>query len=104
MQRSTAKENEKHGAERVDNDHQKTVQGKNQNGPDDKAGRGAGGNEGSKGQNVDERRSAGTGKEPGDVGDERGPHGGSGGGQGNRQNRAVNRGSQTPNGGRNRTP
>jgi len=35
----------------VDNDHQKTVSGKNQNGPADKVGANAGGNEGSKGQN-----------------------------------------------------
>ena len=77
----------------IDNDHQKTVQGKNQKGPAEKAGRDAGGNKGSKGQNVDPSRADhGTGKESGDVGDERGPHGGSGGGQGNRQNRAVNRG------------
>ena len=77
----------------IDNDHQKTVQGKNQKGPAEKAGRDAGGNAGSKGQNVDSRREDhGTGKQPGDIGDERGPHGGSGGGQGNRQNRAVNRG------------
>ena len=40
-----------------ENDHQKTVQGKNQSGPDDKAGRDVGGgNAGSKGQNIDERR------------------------------------------------
>jgi hypothetical protein len=54
------------------NDHQKTVSGKKQHGPDDKVGRDAGGNEGSKGQNVDARRSGGTGKQPGDIGDERG--------------------------------
>ena len=54
------------------NDHQKTVSGKKQHGPDDKVGRNAGGNEGSKGQNVDARRSEGTGKQPGDIGDERG--------------------------------
>ena len=35
----------------TDNDHQKTVQGKNQRGPSEKAGKGAGGNAGSKGQN-----------------------------------------------------
>ncbi len=92
MQRQDSNQNQKHGAEGVDNDHQKTVQGKNQTGPDDKVGRSAGGNEGSKGQNVDSRRGSGTGKEPGDEGDERGPHGGSGGGQGNRQNKAVNTG------------
>lgn len=38
--------------ERIDNDHQKTVSGKNQNGPDDRLGKGAGGNAGSKGQNM----------------------------------------------------
>jgi hypothetical protein len=54
------------------NDHQKTVSGKKQHGPDDKVGRDAGGNEGSKGQNIDSRRSGGTGKEPSDIGDERG--------------------------------
>jgi len=36
----------------IDNDHQKTVSGKNQNGPDEKAGKDAGGNAGSKGQNA----------------------------------------------------
>ena len=35
----------------VDNDHQKTVQGKNQKGPAEKVGKEAGGNAGSKGQN-----------------------------------------------------
>jgi hypothetical protein len=35
------------------NDHQKTVSGKKQHGPEDKVGADAGGNEGSKGQNVD---------------------------------------------------
>ena len=54
------------------NDHQKTVSGKKQHGPDDKVGRDAGGNDGSKRQNVDARRSAGTGTQPGDIGDERG--------------------------------
>ena len=38
----------------IDNDHQKTVSGKNQHGPEDKVGRDAGGNKGSKGQNVRE--------------------------------------------------
>ena len=38
--------------ELIDNDHQKTVSGKNQNGPADKVGKGAGGNAGSKGQNL----------------------------------------------------
>ena len=81
------------GEDPIDNDHQKTVQGKNQRGPEEKVDRDAGGNAGSKGQNIDSRRrDHGTGKQSGDVGDERGPHGGSGGGQGNRQNRAVNRG------------
>lgn len=42
---------------RSENDHQKTVQGKNQKGPEDKLDRDVGGgNEGSKGQNVDARR------------------------------------------------
>ena len=54
------------------NDHQKTVSGKKQHGPEDKVGADAGGNEGSKGQNMDWRRSTGTGKEPGDIGDNRG--------------------------------
>jgi len=54
------------------NDHQKTVSGKKQHGPDDKVGHDAGGNEGNKGQNIDARRSTGTGKEPGDIGDDRG--------------------------------
>jgi hypothetical protein len=54
------------------NDHQKTVSGKKQHGPEDKVGHDAGGNEGSKGQNVDVRRSTGTGKQPGDKGDRRG--------------------------------
>jgi hypothetical protein len=54
------------------NDHQKTVSGKKQHGPEDKVDQDAGGNEGSKGQNVDSRRSTGTGKEPGDIGDSRG--------------------------------
>jgi hypothetical protein len=35
----------------TDNDHQKTVQGKNQRGPADKAGKDAGGSQGSRGQN-----------------------------------------------------
>jgi hypothetical protein len=52
--------------------HQKTVSGKKQHGPQDKVGQDAGGNEGSKGQNVDSRRSTDTGKEPGDIGDNRG--------------------------------
>ena len=59
------------------NDHQKTVSGKKQHGPEDKVGQDAGGHEGSKGQNVDPHRSTGsgkegTGKEPGDIGDYRG--------------------------------
>jgi hypothetical protein len=54
------------------NDHQKTVSGKKQHGPDDKVGHDAGGNEGSKGQNIDSRRSTGTGRESGDIGDDRG--------------------------------
>ncbi len=75
----------------TDNDHQKAVQGKNQRGPGEKVGRSAGGNEGSRGQNVDARKVHKGKRESEDLGDERGPHGGSGGGQGNRQNRAVNR-------------
>src|SRR5437762_12118214 len=51
------------------NDHQKTVSGKKQHGPDDKVGRNTGGNAGSKGQNIDARRSGGTGKQPSDSGD-----------------------------------
>jgi hypothetical protein len=35
----------------VDNGHQKTVSGKNQKGPEEKVGKSAGGNAGSKGQN-----------------------------------------------------
>ena len=35
----------------TDNNHQKTVQGKNQDGPSDKVGKDAGGNRGSQGQN-----------------------------------------------------
>ena len=35
----------------TDNDHQKTVSGKNQRGPEEKLGKDAGGNTGSKGQN-----------------------------------------------------
>jgi hypothetical protein len=36
----------------IDNGHQKTVSGKNQKGPEDKVGKSAGGNAGSKGQNL----------------------------------------------------
>jgi len=49
-----ANDNKKHSgqsAPTTDNDHQKTVQGKNQNGPEDKVGKSAGGNAGSQGQN-----------------------------------------------------
>ena len=60
------------GQPNSENDHQKTVSGKKQHGPDDKVGRSAGGNDGSKGQNFDARRSSGTGTQPGDIGDERG--------------------------------
>jgi hypothetical protein len=70
-QRREPSEPEKHTRDST-NDHQKTVSGKKQHGPEDKVGRNAGGNEGSKGQNVDARRSTGTGKEPGDIGDYRG--------------------------------
>jgi hypothetical protein len=38
--------------QKTDNDHQKTVSGKKQRGPADKLGKDAGGNEGSKGQNL----------------------------------------------------
>ena len=54
------------------NDHQKTVSGKKQHGPEDKVGHDAGGNDGSKGQNVDARGSRGTGKQPSDIGDQSG--------------------------------
>ena len=54
----------------IDNGHQKTVSGKNQNGPAEKAGKGAGGNAGSKGQNLrldpQRRRSVGSHKPGGD--------------------------------------
>ena len=40
----------------TENQGQKTVQGKNQKGPEDKVGRTAGGNEGSKGQNLRNER------------------------------------------------
>ena len=45
---------EKHAGKKnevIDNGHQKTVSGKNQHGPEEKAGKDAGGNAGSKGQN-----------------------------------------------------
>lgn len=45
-----AKNNEKQN-EHTDNGHQKTVSGKNQHGPDEKLGKDAGGNAGSRGQN-----------------------------------------------------
>ena len=38
--------------ETIDNGHQKTVSGKKQSGPNDKVGKDAGGNAGSKGQNL----------------------------------------------------
>jgi len=41
----------------TDNDHQKTVSGKNRKGPTTKVGKGAGGNKGSRGQN---RRTTGS--------------------------------------------
>ena len=42
---------------RSENDHQKSVQGKKQHGPEDKVNRDVGGgNAGSQGQNIDERR------------------------------------------------
>jgi hypothetical protein len=52
----------------IDNDHQKTVQGKNQRGPADKVGRDAGGHEGSRGQNVRGGLSGSTGKNGPSVG------------------------------------
>jgi hypothetical protein len=57
----------------------------------------AGGNRGSKGQNLRKPNAAKaiTARGSRDEGDRRGPHGGSGGGQSNRQNRAVNRESKT---------
>ena len=45
-----AKKDEKQNA-RIDNGHQKAVSGKKQHGPDDKLGKEAGGNAGSRGQN-----------------------------------------------------
>lgn len=45
--RDDAKQNES-----IDNNHQKTVSGKKQRGPDDKAGKSAGGNGGGQGQNA----------------------------------------------------
>ena len=45
-------ENDENKNEVIDNGHQKTVSGKNQNGPTEKVGKGAGGNAGSKGQNI----------------------------------------------------
>ena len=52
---TTGKRNAKNSGS-TDNDHQKTVSGKNQKGPKSKVGKDAGGNEGSRGQN---RRSPG---------------------------------------------
>ena len=49
--RSRAARGKHADAPATDNDHQKTVSGKNQSGPMDKAGKTAGGNVGSKGQN-----------------------------------------------------
>jgi hypothetical protein len=51
--------------ETTDNDHQKTVSGKNQRGPADKIGKNAGGAYGSRGQN---RRSAGSAQGAASVG------------------------------------
>jgi hypothetical protein len=79
--------------QRVDNDHQKTVSGQKQHGPAERVGKDAGGNQGSKGQNLGQN-ARGTDKEPGDLGDERSGSG-SGGSQGNRQNKSVNR-AETP--------
>jgi hypothetical protein len=47
-----AAKNDENDAGLVDNGHQKTVSGKQQRGPEDKVGKGAGGNAGSKGQNL----------------------------------------------------
>lgn len=44
----------------IDNEHHKTVSGKNQNGPADKVGKSAGGNAGSKGQNLRVQRRKGS--------------------------------------------
>ena len=57
-QKKTAKKTTKKPASALatDNDHQKTVSGKKQNGPAAKVGKAAGGNQGSRGQN---RRSPG---------------------------------------------
>jgi hypothetical protein len=52
----------------TDNDHQKTVQGKNQRGPADKVGKDAGGSDGSRGQNVRGGGSGSTGKNGPSVG------------------------------------
>jgi hypothetical protein len=82
----------------TDNQGQKTVQGKNQTGPESKVGRTAGGNDGSKGQNIKGQGGPreGGGNEVRDRGDERGQQGGSGGGQGNRQNKEVNVAGSNP--------
>jgi hypothetical protein len=87
-----AKKGARTGPKRTRSGHQKKVQGKNQRGPVEKAGRRTPGNKGSLGQNI--RAGGGVARGRGqsiDTGDARGPHGGSGGGQKNRQNRAVNR-------------
>ena len=52
----------------TDNEHQKTVSGKKQHGPDDKIGQDAGGNQGSKGQNFRGDGSSGPNNASGSVG------------------------------------
>ena len=87
----------------TDNGGQKTVQGKKQSGPDDKIGRSAGGNEGSKGQNANRQGDQQhAGHESRDQG-ERGHQGGSGGGQGNRQNKETKPSGSTPSGNKPKT-
>ena len=51
-QRTSKRANDEDEDNETDNGGQKTVQGKNQKGPENKVGRSAGGNEGSKGQNL----------------------------------------------------
>ena len=50
---------------RTDNNHQKTVSGKNQHGPEEKLGKDAGGNAGSQGQNSRAGNSGGSGQSVG---------------------------------------
>ena len=53
------------------NDHQTTISGKREHGPEDKVGRDAGANDGSKSRHMESGRPSGTGREPGDIGDNR---------------------------------